>query len=198
MNDNVAMLFSAIVTISTAVVAWLTAVLVSETRRMRQVQTEPKIDVTYRVRDESIAHLDIVIRNIGLGPAYNIRFRAEAVSASEGTQELLQELVGINFIASGLHYLSPGQQVSSFLTSVSENFRSKITSSFKVTATYASAEHQQYKDEYLINLAELRGLRRVGEPPLHRIANSLEALQEDVHELVPGAHTGRGRARVEH
>jgi hypothetical protein len=196
------MLFSAIVTISTAIVAWLTAVLVQETRRMRQVQTEPKIDVTYRVREESIAHLDIMVRNIGLGPAYDIRFRAEAMTAGEGTQELLQELIGINFIASGLHYLSPGQQVSSFLTSVSENFRGKITSAFKVTATYASADHQRFKDEYLINLAELRGLRRVGEPPLHRIANSLEALQEDLHAMAPGSGSelqvaGRGRRRNE-
>jgi len=68
------LLFALVVAVATAVYAWLTAKLVSETRRLREVQTEPHIEVFYRPRDEWISLLDVVARNIGNGPAYDVRF----------------------------------------------------------------------------------------------------------------------------
>jgi primosomal protein N'' len=48
------LLFAGVVAAATVVYAWLTAKLVAETRRLRQVQTEPHIEVFYRPRDECI------------------------------------------------------------------------------------------------------------------------------------------------
>src|SRR5437867_6851773 len=195
MSPNFTLIFSAIVTLSTVVYAVLTALLVRETRRMRQVQTEPRIDITHKVREEWIGHVEVVVANIGLGPAYDVRFRAEAVTDDAETRELIRELMEINFVRSGLHYLSPGQRASSFLTNLSENPR-WLRSAFRVTATYASAEGKRYKDEYLIDLSEFVGLRRVGEPPLHKMAKAIEALQVDVHELAdPRARANRLASR---
>jgi len=104
MSESVGMLFSAIVTFSTLIGAALTVLLLRETRQMRQAQTDPKIDVSYEVREEFIAHVDIAVRNIGLGGAYDLRFEAK-----RETKALLAELFQINLIRSGMRYLSPGQ-----------------------------------------------------------------------------------------
>ncbi len=60
-------IFTAVVTLSTVVYAILTAALVKETRRMRQAQTEPKIEITLRPSDEWINLIRLHLKNIGLG-----------------------------------------------------------------------------------------------------------------------------------
>jgi len=192
MSESVGMLFSAIVTFSTLIGAALTVLLLRETRRMRQAQTDPKIDVSYEVREEFIAHVDIVVRNIGLGGAYDIRFEVAPVTENDETRGLVYELLQINLIRSGMRYLSPGQNARSFFTNVSEDYRRKLNCAFKVTAHYHNDQGRSFVDEYCIDFSELIGLRRVGEPPLHKMAKSLESLQDDVHVLA----TGRSRRPV--
>lgn len=196
MSESVAYLFSTIVTFSTLIGAVLTVLLLRETRRMRQAQTDPKIDISYEVREEFIAHVDIVVRNIGLGGGYDLRFEAEPVTADDETRTLLAELFKINFVRSGMRYLSPGQQARSFFTNVSEDYRRKLNSAFKVVVRYRNDQGREFSDEYCIDFSELIGLRRVGEPPLHKMAKSLEALQDDVHALAGGSPRSRRTTRA--
>jgi len=49
------LIFSALVAVSTMVYAVLTWKLVSETKKMREAQTEPKISVSIQPREEWIA-----------------------------------------------------------------------------------------------------------------------------------------------
>jgi len=194
MSESVGLLFSAIVTFSTLVGSGLAVLLLRETRKMRQAQTDPKIDVSYEVREEFIAHVDVVVRNIGLGGAYDVRFEAAPVTDDHETRALLAELFQINFVRSGLRYLSPGQQARSFLTNVSEDYRRKLNCAFKITVSYRNDKGRDFDDDYCIDFSELIGLRRVGEPPLHKMAKSLEALQQDVHLLAGSPRTRRSPA----
>lgn len=94
LNENSAALtviFSAVVTLATAVYAILTWILVSETRKMRQVQTEPKIEISLQSLDIAVHIVRLHIRNIGLGPALNIRFSPKIVSGGESAQTLINE-----------------------------------------------------------------------------------------------------------
>ena len=57
LNQNsgaLTVIFTAVVTISTLVYAVLTAVLVSETKKMREVQTEPKVKITLRPLESAV------------------------------------------------------------------------------------------------------------------------------------------------
>jgi len=58
------------------VYAILTWRLVSETRKMRETQTEPKIFITIQPREEWFNFIDVIIQNIGLSPAYGIQFQS--------------------------------------------------------------------------------------------------------------------------
>ena len=108
----ISLVFSLVVTVATVVTVWLNLRLVSETRRMREAQTEPHIQVTYKVRDEWINLLDVAIRNIGLGPAYDISFELRSDTVSEKVNNLVASLEKLNCFSKGLVYLGPDQEFS--------------------------------------------------------------------------------------
>jgi len=111
LNQNagaLTVIFTAIVTLSTVVYALLTGFLVHETRKMRHVQTEPRVAIIYRTRDEWIALVDIVVKNVGLGPAYEVKFDISSLSGGAAADSLIDELKERNFLRMGLRYLSPG------------------------------------------------------------------------------------------
>ena len=68
-------LFAAVVTAATVVYAALTWVLVKDTRMMREVQTEPKLQVTVSSFDFAIHIVRLHVQNVGLGPALNVTFK---------------------------------------------------------------------------------------------------------------------------
>ncbi len=186
LNENsgaFAVIFSAVVAIATVVYAILTWRLVSETRKMREAQTEPKVSVTIQPREEWIKLIDMVIQNIGLGPAYNIKFEINPdFEYMKG--KFLSEL---GFMKNGLKYLAPNQKLQFFLTI--ENFEEKTKKSFEIKVTYQNSIGKTYKDVYTIDFSQLIGLSQLGEePPLYKIAKNVEEIKKDIHHLSTGFH----------
>lgn len=179
-------IFSGVVTVATVVYAWLTAKLVQETRQMRQVQTEPRIQVTYRTRDEWINFLDISVKNIGLGPAQDLQFSIRAVSDNPGAPELIASLNKLGAFKSGLKYLGPGQEFSSFWSSLMEGNTTKVDSQILVACQYSSVTGTKYSTEYILDLSELKGSSSLGEPPLPKIAKHIETIEKDIHSVITG------------
>ncbi len=70
-------IFSALVAISTVVYAFLTRRLVNETIKLRKAQTEPKISIRIEPSENCMFYCDMIIENIGLGPAYDINFKLD-------------------------------------------------------------------------------------------------------------------------
>ena len=99
LNQNagvLSLIFSGVVTISTVVYAILTAKLVSETRKIREVQTEPKIQITLKPFEFAISCIRLHIKNIGFGLAKNIIFNSKVISGGEGAEKLLVEFTESN------------------------------------------------------------------------------------------------------
>jgi hypothetical protein len=200
------LLFAAVVAAATVVYAWLTAKLVSETRRLRQVQTEPHIEVFYRSRDEWISLLDVVAKNIGNGPAYDVRFGWEATVSNKGSENLLARLRELKGFSSGIAYLGPDQEFSSFWTQMTEDFEDKLATQIRVRSTCRGATGLVYERQHLLDLSELKGISRIGEPPFLKMAKSLDAIQKDLRHIATGfnrpkvdvfTHEDRERERQE-
>jgi len=185
LNENsgaFAVIFSAAVAISTIVYAILTWKLVSETRKMKEAQTEPKVSITIQPREEWINFIDMVIQNIGLGPAYNIKFEINPdFEYMKG--KFLSEL---GFKKNGLKYLAPNQKLQFFLTIMSENFEEKTKKPFEIRISYQNSIGKTYKDVYMIDFSQLIGLSQLGEPPLYKIAKNVEEIKKDIHHLSNG------------
>lgn len=89
-------LFTAVVTVATAVYAALTWVLVKETRMMREVQTEPKLQVTVSSLDFAIHIVRLHVRNVGLGPALDVTFKPKVLAGGQTAEKLLAEFTDVN------------------------------------------------------------------------------------------------------
>jgi len=190
LNQNVGaftVIFSAVVAIATMVYAILTWKLVSETRKMREAQTEPKISVTAQPREEWINFVDMIIQNIGLGPAYNIKFRVNPDFEYE-KGSFLSEL---GFMKNGLRYLAPNQKIQFFLTSLVEDFEAKVKVRSEVKVAYQNSVGKTYEDLYLIDFSQFLGLSQLGEPPLYKMAKNIEDIRKDIHHLSTGFHRMR-------
>lgn len=183
-NNSVAftVIFSALVAIATLVYAVLTWKLVSETRKMREAQTEPRISVTIQPKEEWINFFDMIIQNIGVGPAYNIKFKMD----SDFEYEKGKFLSEFNFIKHGLRYLAPNQNFQFFLTSMAEDFENKIEKQFGIKVNYKNSFGKDFEDTYVIDFSELVGLTRLGEPPLYKIAKNIEKIQDDIRKVATG------------
>ncbi len=179
-------LFTGIVALSTVVYAALTWRLVAETRKMRSIQTQPRISIFYRSRDEWISLLDIVIKNIGLGPAYDITFRISALNEGNGATALIKDLSRLNFLSTGLSFLAPNQEFRAFFTNATEQFEAKMDARLKFTTQYRNAFGHSYCDKYIIDLSELRGLTTFGSPPINKIAKHIEDLSRTFHHFATG------------
>lgn len=179
-------LFTAVVTISTVAYAVLTWILVSETKRMRQVQTEPRIEITIRSFDFAIHIVRLRIRNIGLGPAINVKFTPRVLSGGEAAQALLDELTKSNFFKVGLKYFGPGQERFSHYTPMTDGYDGKIESVLSIDFEYESTTGIKYTEQATIDMSELKGEYQLGTPNLYSIAKSLEKLQEEFSHITSG------------
>lgn len=189
LNQNsgvLTVIFTGVVTLSTVVYAILTAVLVAETRRMRRVQTEPKMEVAIKLREEWINLVQVYVRNIGLGPAYDISFNVCAEAGKEGAKALIKDFTQANFFQTGLRYLGPGQEVVSGYSQITEKFDQKIESVLIFDVSYRGAAGRLYNDKFRLDLSEFKGRSQIGKPHLYSIAQRLEEIQRDFHSLATG------------
>ncbi|MCX6565112.1 MAG: hypothetical protein NTW38_01595 [Candidatus Aminicenantes bacterium] len=159
--------------------AFLTWKMVKETKRMREIQSEPQISIFYKSKDEYINLIDLVIKNIGPGPAYKLAFKASPdFEYSEG-----MKLSEMNIFKNGLKYLAPNQELVFFLNSLIEISSKKLCSYFDITVNYEDDSGKKYENSYNIDLSEIFGLRHVGGPPLKKIADQIEKIVEEIKKL---------------
>lgn len=179
-------LFTAVVTISTVVYSILTGKLVSETTKMRQVQTEPKIEITIKPFDFAINIVRLHVRNIGLGPAINVTFNMKVISGGEIAQTLIDEFSKANFLQIGLKYFGPAQERYSHYTQLTQQYNEKIESIIVIEISYQSTTGVKYIEQSIVDMSELKGAYQLGTPNLYSMAKSLEKIQKDICHIVSG------------
>lgn len=182
-NTIITLVFSGTVSIATIVYAVLTWRLVSETRQMRKAQTEPNVSVIVQPKESRIYFLDIVIQNIGLGPAYEIKFELEKdFECFNG-----KYLGSTGVFKQGISYVAPSQKMQFFFTNMIQNHEEKIKSVFDIRVSYKDAAGSTYAEVYTIDLSHFKGLTQLGEPPLYKIAQSVENMQKDISRIATGS-----------
>lgn len=179
-------LFTAVVTLSTVVYSILTGKLVSETTKMRQVQTEPKIEITIKPFDFAINIVRLHVRNIGLGPAINIKFNLKVISGGQIAQTLIDDFTKANFLKIGLKYFGPGQERFSHYSQMTQHYDDKIESVLVIEISYQSTTGVKYIEQSIIDMSELKGTYQLGTPNLYSIAKSLEKIQKDISHITSG------------
>lgn len=184
LNQNesaLTVIFSALITFVTIIYAFLTWRLFSETKRMREAQTEPKISIMVQPREEWINFIDLIVQNIGLGAAYNLQFMVKPDFKTEFGVFLTE----LGFMKNGLKYLAPNQKIQYFLKNCVGNYGEII---FEIKVTYQNSIGKKYEDSYLIDFSQFADLNQIGIPPLHTISKNIEQIRDDIHKISNGYH----------
>lgn len=180
------LIFSAVVALSTVIYAVLTALLVSETARMRRAQTEPRLSAYFKPVEEHVNFGHLYIENIGLGPAFDIKLTIDSRGSIEGCKKLLNDFLKMKSFERGANYLGPGQILRSRFTSMTEDYEEKIQAVLSIRLDYKCADGTKKAETFIVNFAELEGYGTFGTPSLYAIAQSIEKIQKDIHHLATG------------
>jgi hypothetical protein len=151
------LLFSSVVAVATVFYAILTLRLVSETRRMREVQTEPTLSVWLEPSEHGVNFLNLIIANVGQGSAQNIH-----LTASPDFQRMRGKYVSnLGLFKHGIKHLAPGQRIIQFLTSILDevhgNTEDMSRLNFAVEATYESALGRGFNGRFPLHFESLEG-----------------------------------------
>jgi homoaconitase/3-isopropylmalate dehydratase large subunit len=180
------LLFSMIVAVATVVYARLTASLVSETKRLREVQTEPSLEVLYISYEDAMPLLEFVVKNVGQGTAYDISLQIDNESLKHDSNELIVNLQNMQIFKTGMNLLCPSQEYKSFWTDVRKDSEKKLKLPIKVISSCKSSAGIDYKKQHILDLSELEGKVKLGTHPLYKIAKSIENIEKNIAHLSSG------------
>jgi len=184
LNQNsgaITVIFTGLVTLATVTYAILTWRLVSETRKLREVQTEPKVSVIIQPKEEYLNFIELIVQNIGLGPAYNIKFQIDPDYEEKERRFKVSE---IGFIKNGLEYMAPNQKLQTYLTNLADDFEEKCMKPFEIVTSYQNSAGKTYKDMFLVDFSQRTGIRQVGEPAINEIAKSIKNIDKFIQKYV--------------
>ncbi len=149
-NDNngfLSAIFAGVVALSTVGYVILTGKLVGETIRLRRAGTEPDIAVYLDEHPESAQMMNIIVHNIGSGPAYNVRF-----DISPDEPFFREYRLSTTGVFKGKKYIAPGQRFRSFFaTGVNPPKKDGRPIVFTVVAHYQNKDGESRHESYEIN-----------------------------------------------
>ena len=181
--------FSGAVAASTVVYAVLTWKLVSETRRMREVQTEPRVSVRVEASQGGHQGYELVIRNDGQGPAKNVRFKFKGDPSYFRNSWIGRSPPSVDqlpAIKDGLDNLEPGQTFRFPLGSTSEEEFSRATQApWVFHVKYQSLFGKCKLDTFPVDFSQFQGTF-FERTPLKEISEHLDSIQKDLHRFTEG------------
>lgn len=207
LNSNsgaIMVIFTAVVAVSIVVYAIMAWGLISETRRIREAQIEPKIVITLKCLDSAADIVQLHVKNIGPGSARNVRFTSCTISGGDEAGRFLEELGKTNFLKAGLNHFGPGNELYSGYVRMIKNIDAGAAPVLDCDVEYESITGRKYKDRITIDMSELKGINQIGRPDLYSIARSLEAIRNDLSSMInehkkirADIYTAEDRAREE-
>jgi hypothetical protein len=182
-NQNAGVLglvFSLVVTISTVTYVILTRSLVQETKEMRKAGTDPEIAIYIQQQERWINLLDMVIRNLGNGPAYDISFQVNEKEPLHTDHNLSKILA----LKRGMRYLAPENEFRFYFGSAIDLLKDPIIGPIEITVTYYNRSRVKRKECFTVDITDFQGTMAVGKPPLFEMAEKLNRISTDLHNAI--------------
>jgi hypothetical protein len=178
----VTLIFSGVVALSTVVYAFLTWRLSAETIKMRKAHTEPNVSIYLEQNRASIHFFDLIVKNIGSSPAYDVVFKVLEEFEIQKERKLSQ----IDFIQEGIRYMPPNYSIRCYFLNFLENYEKIIDKNIKIQVTYKNANKEKLLEIINLNMSQFKGIQTLGEDPINKIAKSIESIQKDVGTIASG------------
>lgn len=181
--------FTGVVALSTVVYAVLTWKLVTETRTMRESQTDPRVSVRVESDHTGTLGYELVIQNEGQGVAKNVSFEFEGDPSYFRNSWLLNPPPAVGdlpIIKNGLDYLESKQTYRFPLGTVSEGeFDRAVVSPWTFRTQYQSIHGKRRSDTYVVDFSQFLGT--VFEKNyLREMTGHMKAVRKDLHRMTEG------------
>ncbi len=144
------------------------------------------------------------MENVGPGAAYNVRLTTDREFSADGNVHLTK----LGLFRHTLGFFASRQRIEHLLASMMEAWDELMREPLEITATYSDGQGRPYQRTFVINFAAFENLTRIGKQPLYSVADDLERIQKDLHQLATGSYKVhvltepleqyRGRQRAEH
>ena len=184
-SDLLILIFSGVVALSTMIYAFLTWRLVSETQRLREVQTEPRVSVRVEP-DHAYRGYQLVIRNEGHGPAKNVRFEFTGDPTyfrNSFVGNAPPPIDQLPAIRDGLEYMETGYTISFPLgTTAEEEFNRASEAPWRFVVNYENFCGRGKKNTYVIDFSQFNGLMYEEIWP-KLIAEHLDEIRKELHSV---------------
>lgn len=178
MNANtLTLVFSGLVTLSTIVYSILTWRLVSETRKMRQFQITPDVNIFFERAEADASFVYIVFRNSGLGHAKNVKFKIIQDLPVYDSPHMQLNKKGL--FKNGLDNFYSNQSFKFFFTDLSNNHEQKRDSGVTIMTEYESLDGRKFNRVFTLAFSEILGTS-IFTPPdnyIGRIAHELKEIK---------------------
>ena len=186
MADTWIVVFTGVVALCTALYCALTGWLAWETRRMRRVQTEPRVSIHLEMNEQVGSGLmDLVIRNEGNGLAEDIQFQFEGDPTYFNSERPIDEL---SVIKSGLKHLGTGQSFKVHLGwLIGDRFTRAIEDPWTIGVCYRNSTGATVSDSFVVDFSQFSGLMLMDSASLQNIEKHLRDLEREVRHMTTGS-----------
>ena len=161
-NETLQIIFSGIVTISTVVYSILTWQLVSETRRTREFQMTPDVNIFFERAEADASFVHIVFKNFGLGHAKNVRFKIIRDFEFYDFEHL--QLKKLKIINDGIETFYSKQEHKYYLADLSNDPERKKQEILIIEVEYDSITNKHTKKIFNLTFSEIEG-KSIFNPP---------------------------------
>jgi hypothetical protein len=182
---------TALIAVMAVVTAWLTRTLARENRLLRKAGTEPEV-VAYLLPDRRHREvLNLVLANIGQGPALAVTFRIEA-----DEEDFRRHEVQLNNSEkrTALSILPQGERIPYLFGIGHRLFEEPRLKSFAISVEYRNLTGKRRSGRFPLDVSQFEGLITVGVPAEHEMAVALKAISEEIRRW--RSHYGRIKVEV--
>jgi hypothetical protein len=169
----------AILAITTIVYAIITGRMLYQTKKMRESQTEPQVFINVQPAERARFLKNIVIQNIGPGPAYDLRFKIEPDIILRTGKNLSE----INLMKKGFKYLAPNQKLECLITRPVEEPKDGKEVLNEMTVAYRNRANKSYEEKFVLDFTEHYGLLYTNDDPYQGIVEKLDAIHADIRDV---------------
>ena len=161
LGEILIIVFTAVVAVCTGLYSAFTGWLAWETRRMRQQQSEPRVSVQAEVDQDGHPGYELVIRNVGQGPARDVKF-----SFTGDPSYLRNSFIGkappkvdeLPAIRNGIDFMEAGFTLRFTLGTVTEEeFRRAAQEPWTINVQYNSIIGKPMRNTYVVDFSQFEG-----------------------------------------
>lgn len=179
------LIFSGLVAFASLVYAYLTFLLVTLTKDMRDYQKEqrePNINIDFQHDEHAINFVNMIIENIGKSTAYDVKINIEP-DMEYFKEKKLSDLP----IIKNKHDIPANKRIKFFLTSMLQDTEKKINEPYKISVYFKNEKGEEFHREFEIDLKMLSDALFTQDNPLEDIKKSLDSIKNNFNSIVQGS-----------